>query len=272
MSAEGRPLVGSDEPTRTRNFFIGVLTFFSAIGGFLFGYDTGVISGALPFIRDDLLTGYQDDRQLQNFMLELIVSIAIVGAGIGSALGGWLSDRIGRKKALLLGDLHFIVGALAMGGAQNVSSLIVGIGIGLASAAVPVYIAECCPGAVRATLVTVNIAMVTGGQFVAYLLDYMFTFVPGTWRWMLGMAAVPAVVQMVGLLALLPESPRWLISRGRLREGRMVLKTLMPTKEAEAVEHEVEEEVEKAANGNTLMKMVSRPEVREELVVVPDCG
>ncbi|CAD7699848.1 unnamed protein product [Ostreobium quekettii] len=149
---------------------------------------------------------------------------------------------------------------------------LVGIGIGLASAAVPVYIAECCPGAVRATLVTVNIAMVTGGQFVAYLLDYMFTFVPGTWRWMLGMAAVPAVVQMVGLLALLPESPRWLISRGRLREGRTVLKTLMPTKEAEAVEHEVEEEVEKTANGNTLMKMVSRPEVREELVVVPDCG
>ncbi|EFN54539.1 hypothetical protein CHLNCDRAFT_8066, partial [Chlorella variabilis] len=205
------------------------------IGGFLFGFDTGVISGALPYIRDDLLQRYAGDPAALAHWQELIVSAAIVGAGVGSVAGGWLADRVGRKAALLLADVLFTAGALAMAAAQDHCVLerrraLVGLGVGLASVTVPIFIAECSPPARRASLVTVNVLLITLGQFVAYVAGrwrqhYAFSFVPGTWRWMLGVAALPSLLQLGGLL-LLPESPRWLERRGRTAAAQRAARRL----------------------------------------------
>ncbi|GAB4816004.1 hypothetical protein N2152v2_003050 [Parachlorella kessleri] len=216
-----------------------VLTAVAGIGGFLFGYDTGVISGALPYVRDDLLRQHAGDAARLAWLQEVIVSAAIVAAGVGSALGGALSDVAGRKRALLLADVLFTLGALGMGLAWDVGVLIagralVGLGVGLASVTVPVYIAECAPPAVRAGLVSANVLMITGGQFLAYVVDFFFSFVPGTWRWMLGVAALPSLAQAIGLLAL-PESPKWLASRGRAAEAQRALAKLQPGHSAATV-------------------------------------
>lgn len=218
------------------------LVFVAAIGGFLFGYDTGVISGALPYIRDDLLLPdptYSSDSSKLASVQELIVSSAIIAAAISCIFGGWLGDALGRKTSLLLADLLFTLGALAMSLAPGVAVLIcgrvmIGLGIGIASVVVPIYISECsstaAPG-LRGRLIVVNVFMITGGQFAAYLVNYCFTFVGGggedkggggrglEWRLMLGAAALPSMLQLVGLVRL-SESPLWLASKGRHHQAR----------------------------------------------------
>ncbi|RDY03901.1 Inositol transporter 1, partial [Mucuna pruriens] len=175
---------------------------------------TGVISGALLYIKDD-------------FDVETIVSMAIAGAIIGAAGGGWINDAYGRKKATLFADVIFILGAIAMAAAPDPNVLIsgrflVGLGVGVASVTAPVYIAEASPSEIRGSLVSTNVLMITGGQFLSYLVNLAFTQVHGTWRWMLGVSAVPAVVQFV-LMFFLPESPRWLFMKNRKNEAVIVL-------------------------------------------------
>ncbi|EIE20094.1 general substrate transporter [Coccomyxa subellipsoidea C-169] len=241
--------------------YVWLLTLICGTGGFLFGYDTGVISGALPYMQDDVMLSWIQGT---------IVSAAVAGAAGGSALGGALSDFLGRKKALMAGDVLFTVGALLMSAAPDVSVIIagralVGIGVGLASVTVPVYIAESAPAEVRATLVTVNVFMITSGQFVAYLADYLFTFVPGTWRWMLGVAAVPALLQMVGLL-FLPESPRWLLAHGRQEEGRAALEKLVASADVdkEAADISAQVDSDRAAR-ISVWAALGTPELRAQL-------
>ncbi|KAI3425038.1 hypothetical protein D9Q98_008416 [Chlorella vulgaris] len=204
--------------------------FVVSIGGLLFGFDTGVISGALPYIRDDLLQQYAGDPAALAHWQELIVSSAIVAAGAASVAGGWLADRLGRRSALLLADVLFTVGAAAMGAAVDqywliAGRVLVGLGVGLASVTVPIYIAECVPASRRAALVSVNVLMITGGQLVAYIADYGFSYAPGTWRWMLGVAALPSLLQLAALLRL-PESPRWLAGKGRTAAAHRALQQL----------------------------------------------
>lgn len=191
------------------NPYVLGLTVIAGIGGLLFGYDTGVISGALLYIKDDFVA-VKESSLLQ----ETIVSMALVGAIIGAASGGWINDLYGRKKATLLADVIFTVGAIVMAAAPNpyvliLGRLLVGVGVGIASMTAPVYIAEASPSEVRGGLVGTNVLMITGGQFISYLVNLAFTEVPGTWRWMLGVSAVPAIIQFVCML-FMPESPRWL--------------------------------------------------------------
>ena len=190
----------------------------SAVGGLLFGYDTGVIAGSLPYMSEELLPAAAPSSKAA--ILGMVVSSAIWAAATGAAVGGALSDAVGRRAALMAADCLFIAGSVAMALAGSIVTVIlgralVGLGIGIASVVVPVFIAECTAPQVRATLVSANVLMITGGQLLSYLVNYGFSFAPGTWRWMLGVAAVPAAAQLGGLLGV-PETPHWLLRKVRL--------------------------------------------------------
>ncbi|XP_073150799.1 inositol transporter 4-like [Henckelia pumila] len=215
--------------------YIMRLALSAGIGGLLFGYDTGVISGALLYIRDDYKSV---DRQ--TWLQETIVSMAVAGAIIGAAFGGLISDKYGRKKSILLADILFFIGAIVMAAAVApwmiiLGRIFVGLGVGMASMTAPLYISEASPARIRGALVSTNGLLITGGQFLAYLINLAFTKAPGTWRWMLGVAGLPAAVQFVLMLSL-PESPRWLYRQDKVKEARAILEKIYP-------ENEVEEEI-----------------------------
>ncbi|GMP78625.1 hypothetical protein CsSME_00034491 [Camellia sinensis var. sinensis] len=204
------------------NRYVLGLTVIAGIGGLLFGYDTGVISGALLYIKEEF-----EAVNDSSFLQETIVSMALVGAIIGAAAGGWLNDAYGRKKATLLADVVFAIGSVVMAAAPDpyvliLGRLLIGLGVGVASVTAPVYIAEASPSEIRGGLVSTNVLMITGGQFLSYVVNLAFTEVPGTWRWMLGVSGVPAVIQFC-LMMFLPESPRWLYMKKDKAEAIVVL-------------------------------------------------
>ncbi|KAK1270885.1 Inositol transporter 1 [Acorus gramineus] len=216
------PSPGRRPVTYFSNAYVLGLTVTAGIGGLLFGYDTGVISGALLYIRDEFKEVGENA-----FLQETIVSMALVGAMIGAAGGGWINDRFGRKKATLSADVAFVVGSVVMATAPGAYVLIlgrlfVGLGVGVASVTAPVYIAEASPSEIRGGLVSTNVLMITGGQFLSYLVNLAFTQVRGTWRWMLGVAALPAIIQFF-IMLFLPESPRWLFLKKDKSEAVSVL-------------------------------------------------
>ena len=216
----------------------------AAIGGFLFGYDTGVISGAmLPLARDFDLSPVQE---------EMVVSSTVLAAFVASLAGGPLNNRYGRRLVILGAASVFTVGAVIMGIAWNYESMlvgrvVVGLAIGLASLTTPVYIAEVAQPSLRGKLVTINALLVTFGQFFAGMVDGVFSRVDHGWRYMLGLAAVPSIVMFLGFHFCLPESPRWLVAAGRLDEAKQVLRDLRET-DAEADEefHEISNSVQAA--------------------------
>jgi SP family myo-inositol transporter-like MFS transporter 13 len=214
LSSEFAPVL--ERPKKNLPFLV-MLTCISAIGGFLFGYDTGVIGGANVYIYDDLGHGNPTIK-------ETVVSIAILGAVFGSAAGGWTADRFGRKFSILMADVIFIAGAAVMTLATDIvmlifGRLIVGFGVGLAAMVVPVYLAEASPPDLRGTIVGTNIFFVTSGQLFAYCICLACG---SNWRLMLGISAVPAVVQFIGMF-FLDESPRWLFNQHRDSEGTATL-------------------------------------------------
>ncbi|KAH7424205.1 hypothetical protein KP509_12G094900 [Ceratopteris richardii] len=167
--------------------------------------------------------------------------MAIAGAIVGAFFGGWINDRFGRKPATLLADITFTLGAVVMAAAPNpfvliFGRLLVGLGVGVASLTAPLYVAEVSPSDVRGFLVSTTVLYITGGQFISYLVNLGFTEVAGTWRWMLGVSGIPAVLQF-GVMLFLPESPRWLFRKGRVDEAVSVLEKVY---HPEQVENEVQ--------------------------------
>ncbi|KAL6611349.1 hypothetical protein ACP70R_039277 [Stipagrostis hirtigluma subsp. patula] len=213
--------------------FILRLAFSAGIGGLLFGYDTGVISGALLYIRDDF-----EEIEKSTVLQETIVSMAVAGAIVGAGAGGWMNDRFGRRPSILLADLLFLTGAIIMSVAPApwiiiVGRVLVGLGVGMASMTSPLYISEASPARIRGALVSTNGMLITGGQFLSYLINLAFTKVRGTWRWMLGVAGLPALLQFVLMLSL-PESPRWLYRKDRKREAEGIMRRVYPPEEVDA--------------------------------------
>jgi SP family galactose:H+ symporter-like MFS transporter len=201
-----------------------LIAIIAATGGLLFGFDTGVISGALPFLKDNWAL---DDRSVA-----LLTTGVLFGAVIGALFSGRLADRLGRKKMIIVNALIFAVGAVGCGYAPSVGTLIamrvlVGIAIGITSYVVPMYIAEISPVAHRGMLVTLNQLMITIGLLASYIADYLFSnnADPGSWRAMFLVGTVPALVLLVGMF-FLPETSRWLISKGRYKEGKKVLEQM----------------------------------------------
>ncbi|KAL5650112.1 hypothetical protein ACJX0J_040921, partial [Zea mays] len=205
-----------------------------------------VISGALLYIRDDFAA-----VEKSTVLRETIVSMAVAGAIVGAAFGGWMNDKFGRRPSIILADALFFGGAVIMAFSPTprviiVGRVFVGLGVGMASMTAPLYISEASPARIRGALVSTNGLLITGGQFLAYLINLAFTKVPGTWRWMLGIAGVPALVQFV-LMLMLPESPRWLYRKGRKEEAAAILHKIYPANEVEeeidSMRRSVEEEV-----------------------------
>jgi SP family galactose:H+ symporter-like MFS transporter len=194
----------------------------------LFGYDTGVISGAILFIK----------RQfgLSSTMEEIVVSAVLVGAVVGASLGGALTDRLGRRSLIITAGVIFVISSLGTAFSPTILWLIAaevvsGIAIGLASFISPMYIAELVPTRVRGALVAVNMLAITTGIVTAYLVDYAFAK-SGGWRWMFGLGVIPAVGLTLGMW-FLPDSPRWLIRKSRIDEARNALKRLRTPSEIE---------------------------------------
>ncbi|XP_077226567.1 inositol transporter 1 isoform X2 [Tasmannia lanceolata] len=168
--------------------------------------------------------------------------MALVGAIIGAAIGGWANDAYGRKKTTLVADVVFAIGAVITSAAPDpyvliLGRLLIGLGVGIASVTAPVYIAEASPSEIRGALVSTNVLMITGGQFLSYLVNLAFTEVPGTWRWMLGVSGLPAVVQFF-LMLFLPESPRWLYLKKEKSEAVAVLAKIY---EPDRLEEEIDQ-------------------------------
>ena len=190
----------------------------AGLGGLLFGYDTGVIAGALLFIKPDF--------HLDSFEAGLVVSAVPIGAVVGAAIAGPLSDGKGRRGTILVSAIIFAVGALGSAAAPGtavlvIARLVVGFAIGVASATAPVYISEVAPPDKRGFLVTFFQLAVTVGIVVAYLVGLAFNASEG-WRWMLGLGAVPAVILGIGMMEM-PQSPRWLVMAGKDYVARVTL-------------------------------------------------
>jgi MFS transporter, SP family, galactose:H+ symporter len=194
----------------------------AALGGLLFGYDTGVISSALLFIRTVF--------HLSSAGQSIVAGIVLVGAVIGAMVAGTLSDRFGRRLVILVTALTFVIGAVLSAAADSVAVLIVGrlligVAIGVASMLTPLYLAEIAPAASRGAVTSLNQLCITLGILVSYLIGYAFATTPEGWRWMLGLGAVPGAILALGMLVL-PESPRWLAGHNRMPEAEAVLRRL----------------------------------------------
>lgn len=202
---------------------IYLLTALGCIGGLLFGYDTGIISGALLLI--------DAEYNLTQVEESLVVSLCVAGALISSMFAGTVGDAFGRKPVVIASSIAFIVGAALMALSRDfhlllVGRFIVGLGVGSASLIVPVYLAECAPTEHRGQLVACVNMSVCLGQLLACIVAGLFSGSKDGWRWMLGLAGVPAVLQLVGFWLWVPESPRYLIQVGNTDLGSLALRKL----------------------------------------------
>ncbi|MDX3191792.1 sugar porter family MFS transporter [Streptomyces sp. MN03-5084-2B] len=236
----------------------------AALGGMLFGYDTGVISGALLYIKKDLGAG--------TFAQELIVSSLLVGAVLGAALSGWSARRIGRRWTKVISGSVYVAGSLGAAFAVSVPMLIgfralLGIAVGTASFVSPMYISEMAPPRIRGALTSFNQLAVTIGILVAYLVNFAFSGVAHDWRWMLGLAAVPGAALAVGMLTV-PYSPRWLVQEGRDSQARSVLERLRKNDPHADVDAELED-IRSAARetSRTGVRALWSPKLKPLLVV-----
>ncbi len=251
-----------------RNSFIYVVAALAALNGLLFGFDTGVISGAMLYIRNTFELATVFGYSMNASLIEgIIVSGAMIGAIIGAALGGRLADRLGRRRLILVGAVVFFVGSLIMAIAPTVEILIVGrivdgIGVGFASVVGPLYISEISPPKIRGSLVSLNQLTITSGILIAYLVNFAFS-ASGEWRWMLGLGMVPAAVLFVGML-FMPESPRWLYEHGRESDAREVLAS---TRVETQVEDELREIKETIHTESGTLRDLFEPWVRPMLIV-----
>jgi SP family sugar:H+ symporter-like MFS transporter len=226
--------------------------FFGALGGLLFGYDTGVISGALLFIPNDF--------KLSPFLEGAIVAGLLLGAMVGAAFAGRLSDRLGRRRLIITAAIVFTVGALLAAFAPTVvvliaARVIIGLAVGSAALVVPLYLSEIAPTEVRGAIASLNQLMIVGGILVAFIVNAILAS-SGDWRLMLGLAAVPSIVLLAGMLVM-PETPRYLVLSGDEETAHEVLEDL-PGDEAPKERIEEIREVEHQEDEDTGLRALLR--------------
>ena len=214
VRAKGAP----DLKSQTSRAYVYLISLVAAVGGLLFGYDLSIISGAVIFLEKEF--------SLSAMELGLAIGSATLGCIPGPLVAGWIGDRIGRKKSLLVAALLF--GGCAVGTAfsRNIAQFSVyrilgGVGVGVASVVSPMYIAEVAPARLRGRLVSLYQLAIVIGSTASIVVSYFFSF-SGNWRGMFLSMLVPATVLLLGLL-FVPESPRWLVQRNRSDEAFQIL-------------------------------------------------
>src|SRR5699024_836577 len=243
----------------------GFIYFFGAFGGILFGYDIGVMTGALPFLIENW--------DLENAsIIGWITSAVMLGAIFGGALAGQLSDRLGRRKMILISAIIFVVGSVLSGISPDSgiifligSRILLGLAVGAASALVPAYMSEMAPARLRGRLSGINQTMIVSGMLLSYIVDYLLQGLPETlgWRLMLGMAAVPALILFLGVLRL-PESPRFLVKNNKLDEACKLLSFIRPEYEINSEIQQIQETAkrEKQLNQKTSLRTLFNSKYR----------
>ena len=251
----------SGQYNRKEAFKIAVV---AAIGGLLFGFDTGVISGALLLIKEQWHLG--------TLAQEVVTSAVLVGAILGALFSGRVADRYGRKRVIIATAIIFAIGSVATALSPNAPILIagrivLGIAIGVASFTVPLYISEVSPSQIRGSLVSLNQLMITIGIVVSYLVNFSLATVDQGWRYMFAFGLIPSILLFVGML-FLPGSPRWLMSVGREEEAKASLELVYSEesakKELEGIRQAIHSDLEKE---RVSYKELLSPYVRPVLLI-----
>lgn len=255
---------------RNHNRYLQIIMISATFGGLLFGYDTGVINGALPFMARP------DQLNLTPVTEGLVTSILLLGAAIGALFGGKLSDQYGRRKMILNLSFLFLIASLGTTFAPNVLLMAVfrfllGLAVGGASSMVPAFLAEMAPHEKRGRMVTQNELMIVGGQLLAYVFNAILGVTMGdtghVWRYMLFLCAVPAFILFISML-FVPESPRWLTAKGKKKEALDVLQQIRDEKRAKREFDEIKTAVEKDLKlEKASMKDFSAPWLRRILFI-----
>lgn len=212
-----------------RQSYIFLISLIAAFGGLLFGFDIAIFSGTIPFIKP-----YYNLTEAQ---LGWTGSSLYVGCIIGTLITGFFADRFGRKLPLIISAGIFMISSVFMGWASGYSALIfwrivAGLGVGAASMLSPLYIAEVSPAAIRGRMVSINQLTIVSGILLAYFSNYLLADVENNWRWMFTSGAIPAVLFFVCVF-FVPESPRWLISKGKIDRASDILKKLIGDQQAQ---------------------------------------
>ncbi len=251
------------EKKQNKNLVI-VIAAIASTGGLLFGFDTGVISGAIPFLEMDF--------NLTESQIENVTAFGLIGAVIGALFGGRVTDILGRKKVILISAFIFATGAFWSGWAPNVNQLLIsrlylGLAIGVSSFSVPLYIAEISPTKIRGTLVSMFQLLITVGILASYLSDSAIADNDNveSWRMMFYVGIIPAIILFVGMI-FLPETPRWLMSKGREEEGRKVLEMIEDPAMIDANIASMKEELAKDEN-QAGWKELFQPWMRNALII-----
>jgi len=233
--------MSTETGTKQNKTLVIVIAAIASTGGLLFGFDTGVISGALPFLKEswDLTTGQQ----------EIVTTAVLVGAVLGALGSGRITDIVGRKKVIIATSIIFALGSILTGAASSMwflaaSRIVLGIAIGISSFAVPLYISEISPVKARGALVSSFQLMITIGIVASYFSDLHFADEsnPFSWRWMFYVGVFPAIILFIGML-FLPETPRFLIGKGKEKEGKKVLEKVEDPALVEEAFAKIKEEI-----------------------------
>jgi len=241
--------------------YVYLISIVAAVSGLLFGFDIAVINGAIIFLRDQF--------GLSGFQTEVATSSLLIGCVAGASIAGFLSDRFGRRRILILSALLFAASAVGAALPRNLLEFVAarfigGIAIGVASVLAPIYIAEVAPPRIRGRLVSLNQMAIVSGILLAYLVNWLLSYLgPDSWRWMFLSAAVPSAIFFAALF-FVPESPRWLTKQGRSPEALAVLSRVAGRDRA--VEEMKQIEATIAEESGSLLQLL-QPGLRRPLLI-----
>ena len=248
----------TERPIQGSVGYVYRLAFVAALGGLLFGYDTAVISGAIDFLAQRF--------DLDAYWKGWAAGCALLGCMIGASCAGWISDRLGRRTALTISAVLFLVSAIGSAFPRTLTEFIIariigGVGVGIASMLSPLYIAEAAPAAIRGRLVSLNQLAIVFGMLVVYYVnsivanqgDEAWNIALG-WRWMFGSETIPAAIFLI-LLFLVPESPRWLVKQGHDRRALEILSRVRGETNAQRELAEIKDAI--AHEGGSILQLFS---------------